>query len=1082
MTYRIPEINNPNPNKYVMLVVLAYDYRTKAPINDAQVEIRNSSWNLIDQTNQFGWCVATDKATGMVEWLLLGDEYIVTVRCQSSTATARIVLEQSSNRTIYGSDYTIHGMKKDSDLFYRLEFHFKFINAVTFEPYPSWYLYPIYAFALACPLLVVWYLYQKQEEERKRLTEEKKKIGRIKRKRTGLKQYLWEFFDREAKRPHMVKVFGFIALGALGMAFAPFYPWWMVLVLALVVGIISYRFPYLALIILSILVTASAGYQSPEFGMIFLVFSLFILLCGFFDWKFCFLVFLAVFAGRFGLPFLIPIFTTIVFSTFLGVAVAATSLAFLTFLVTCGDISIMGIFVGVRHEGAIAMFSSPVQSQFTPSAIGSAFSGIGHADMDFINTIISNNFGSSMTPFILIIVWCFAIYLIGHIVQNKGIKRHSLKAWLKYPLRAKKAGWLVSGSLSLFIASSAVALFLMGFFDPMTALQKAGVAMLFVCAGAVVYTGIIAALITREIFSEYYSSLIGVSSVGTRISDMTGLGKTTFEMVGGLHDVKQDLKESMIVPLLRPDIADQFGIEPAKGILLFGPPGCGKTLLMKALATELHVEMINIKCSDIMSKWYGESEGRMTELFKTAKERRPCIIFLDEVDAIAKRRDMYSADDVTPRLLSIMLSELDGMDRSAGIIIVGSTNKPDICDPALLRPGRFDKIIYVPPPDYEERLDIFRVHLQGKPVSKDLNLHEYAKKTERFSGADIANLVKEAATIGMRRSMQTGKFTRITEEDFMSVVHKVRPSISLSMKEEYEKIKIRYERKMHDLYRTEKKAAIKWDDVADLEDVKKQLREYIELPLKRPDLVEQFKLRTGKGLFLYGPPGCGKTYLMKAAANEFNVPMQMINSSELINSLVSEGERAMREIFVRARDTAPSIICFVEIELLLSKPDAEAADSVRGVFVQSQLISSIDNLHPSDKVVVVATTDRPDLISPEFFAPGRFERRLYVRPPDKEMRRKTFEIYLKDVPKHGDIDHDILAEKTVGYSSEDIANVVNEAKLVSIREGFYSGDEEQTDKYGVGMDELVKVIEKTRGSLTQEMLSRCEEFGGNDGK
>jgi SpoVK/Ycf46/Vps4 family AAA+-type ATPase len=639
-------------------------------------------------------------------------------------------------------------------------------------------------------------------------------------------------------------------------------------------------------------------------------------------------------------------------------------------------------------------------------------------------------------------------------------------------------------SLTILLASSVSVMWVQGMFSGLSVLERLGTVLLLVSMGIIVYTAIVAALITREIFAAYYTAQIGVSAVGTRISEMQSLGKTTFEMVGGLHDVKQDLKESMIVPLLRPDISEQFGIEPAKGIMLFGPPGCGKTLLMKALATELHVEMINIKCSDIMSKWYGESEGRITELFKTAKERKPCIIFFDEIDAVAKKRELYSADDVTPRLLSIMLSELDGMDRSAGIIMVGSTNKPEMCDTALMRPGRFDKIMYVPPPSYDERIDIFRVHLQGKPITDDINLHELAKRTERFSGADIANLVKEAATLGMRRSMETGKFSIITNDDFMAILPRIRPSISLSMKEEYEKIKARYERKMHDLYRTEKRAAVSWEDVADLEAVKKELHEFIELPLKRHDIVEQYKLRTSKGLLLYGPPGCGKTYIMKAAANRFNIPMQVINTTELVNSLVSEGENAMREIFVKARDTAPSIVLFVELEMLLSRPEGNGASnaSMREMFVQNQLVSAFDSLQSGDKVIIVATTDRPELISPEFIKPGRFEKLIYVMPPDRAVRKETFEVYLREVPRLGEIDFEMLADRTANFSPEDISNVVNEAKLLSIRDSFYTGAEETAAGYGVKMEDLVRAIEKTAPSISAEVVSRCERFRDTIGK
>jgi len=578
---------------------------------------------------------------------------------------------------------------------------------------------------------------------------------------------------------------------------------------------------------------------------------------------------------------------------------------------------------------------------------------------------------------------------------------------------------------------------------------------------------------------------------------MKGLQKVTFEMVGGLHDVKADIKESMVIPLMRRDITARFRLEPPKGILLFGPPGCGKTMLMKALATELGVEMISIKASDLMSKWYGESENKVADLLRTARERAPCILFMDEIDAVAKRRDMNTADDVTPRLLSILLAEMDGIDKSAGVIIVGSTNKPDLIDPAIMRPGRLDKIIYVPPPDYNERMEIVHVHLLGRPVNRSIDLAEIAKKTERFSGADLANIVREAATLAVRREMTTNVASPITMEDFLHVLPRIKPSITLRMISEYEAMKLDYERKMHQSVRAERKVIVRWDDVGGLLDIKQALREYVELPLARPELMESYKVKSGRGILLFGPPGCGKTHVMRAAANELNVPMQIVSGPELVSALAGQSEAAVRDVLYRARENAPSIVFFDEIDALAGKESMRTPEVSRAV---SQFLTEMDGLRPKDKVMVIATTNRPHTLDPALLRPGRFDKIFYVPPPDDAARADIFRIHLKGVPIDGPIDVQELSRKTVGWSGADIANAVDEAKLIAIRTqlhlesqvvspaatgaGFFPSTTTAVKPatpaastiVGVRQADILQAVSGTRSSITQETLTWASDF------
>ncbi|MDO9537836.1 MAG: AAA family ATPase, partial [Thermoplasmata archaeon] len=584
-----------------------------------------------------------------------------------------------------------------------------------------------------------------------------------------------------------------------------------------------------------------------------------------------------------------------------------------------------------------------------------------------------------------------------------------------------------------------------------------------------VFSAILIGRTAREFFQPYFTGLELDVGVGTRISDMDNLGESSFELVGGLEDVKEDLKESIMVPLLMSDIAAKYGIDPPKGVLLFGPPGCGKTLLMKALANELHVEMVTIKCSDIMSKWYGESETKVAELFRMAKERKPSIIFFDDLEAMAKHRDMYAGDDVTPRLLSIILAELDGMDQSAGIILVGTTNKPEMIDPALLRPGRFDKIIYVPPPDVEERKAILKVHLEGRPMEPNFELDIVAVKCERFSGADLANLARETATRAMKRAIDTGEDAVITSEDLTYVASIIKPSITLAMLETYELLKLDFERKMHKVKRDSGKRGVKWEDVAGVDRLKKDLHDYMQLLIKEPKVLEDFRLKTGRGMMLFGPPGCGKKLIMKAAASNLDITIQTINASELIGGQ-TQFTPSIKEIFYRAREATPSIVLIEHIDVIGSKDVIEDPEAGK---VIGQILAEVDNVDAKEHILVITTTNRPHVLHSSLLRPGRFDKLFYVPPPNLEAREKIFEIYLRNIPVAPDVDNETLkelAEKSDNYSSADIAAAVDEAKLMAVINA-----KDDTERF-VTKEHLFSALERVESSITPEDLESSANF------
>jgi AAA+ superfamily predicted ATPase len=596
----------------------------------------------------------------------------------------------------------------------------------------------------------------------------------------NISDMLMKLWRSERTEPKAIKIMAFFVLSALGLSWIPFYPFWMVLTLSFICAAISHRFPYISLLLLGIFVSASASYQTPEFGFFMLAFSLLILVASLFDWKFGFLVFAAIFVSKFGLSFVIPIVGIMLFNSFLGITVGAVSGMALIFFVTCGNLDVSSFIVGAQQTTGFIIFSNPVKPDFIPTDMGGALVSIGDANGGVMADVIGANLGSSIVPFIQVIVWCASFYIVSFARNRNQIGNSNAvrDSWILIPLLAAV----------LILVSFLIAYPALGY--------RLTIPIVLVSLGiipVVVATTAFCMIIRRDFKDIFARAPDALSAM--RIGGSKDIRRTTFENVGGLDEIKEEVKDSIFVPLLRKELAEHYSVNLPKGILLFGPPGCGKTLIMKAMAGELEIEMFHVRCSDLMSKWYGESEGKIEELFKLARERKPSIIFLDDIDTIARSRDMYAADDVTPRLLGMILSELDGMTPGSEMIIVGSTNKPEILDSALMRPGRFDKIIYIPPPDLEGRKDILRIHLKGKPV-KGIDIDEMARRMEGFSGADIANVVNEVAVMAMKKALRTGKTRNISMKDFDVVLRSVKPSITDSLLDDYLKYRQQFERKM----------------------------------------------------------------------------------------------------------------------------------------------------------------------------------------------------------------------------------------------------------------------------------------------
>jgi len=515
-------------------------------------------------------------------------------------------------------------------------------------------------------------------------------------------------------------------------------------------------------------------------------------------------------------------------------------------------------------------------------------------------------------------------------------------------------------------------------------------------------------------------------TVGEQVKEAPrAIPRIAYEDIGGLRPVIQKVREMIELPLRHPELFERLGVEAPKGVLLHGPPGTGKTLLAKAVASETNANFYSIGGPEIMSKFYGESEERLREIFKEAQENAPSIIFIDEIDSIAPKREEVTGE-VEKRVVSQLLSVMDGLQSRGKVVVIGATNRINSIDPALRRPGRFDREIEIGVPDRDGRLEILQIHTRGMPLTEDVDLKRLADVTHGFVGADLEALAKEAAIRALRRILPEINLEAenipvevlnkiiVRMSDFQEALKEVEPS---AMREVLVEV-----------------PDIKWEDIGGLEGVKEELREAIEWPLKYPELFAQMNAVPPKGLLLYGPPGTGKTLLAKAAANESEANFISVKGPELLNKFVGESEKAIREVFRKARQASPCIIFFDEIDSVAPVRGSGSGDSNVTERVISQFLTEMDGLEELRNVVIIAATNRPDIVDPALLRPGRFDRMLLVPPPDLEARKQIFRIHTKKTPLADDVKLDELARKTEGYTGADIASICNTAVMLSIKE------------------------------------------------
>ena len=528
--------------------------------------------------------------------------------------------------------------------------------------------------------------------------------------------------------------------------------------------------------------------------------------------------------------------------------------------------------------------------------------------------------------------------------------------------------------------------------------------------------------------------------------------RTTYEDIGGLDEDIKRIREMVELPLRHPEIFQRLGIDPPKGVLLHGPPGCGKTLLARAVANESEANFYAINGPEIMSKFYGESEARMRKMFEDAEKNAPSILFIDEIDAIAPKRSEVTGE-VERRVVAQLLASMDGLKGRGNVIVIGATNRPEGLDPALRRPGRFDREIEIGIPDSGGRFEILQIHTRGMPLAKDVNLKHIAEITHGYTGADLAALCREAAMKALRRYLpqidleekriphEVLDQMEVTNDDILAAFREVTPT---AMREVFIET-----------------PNVHWEDVGGLEDVKQNLREAVEWPLKKPEMFTRLGITPPKGILLHGPPGCGKTLLARAVATESEANFISIRGPEIFSKWVGESEKAIREIFRKARMAAPAIIFFDEFDSLVPIRGAGISDSRVTERVISQLLTEIDGLLTLQNVMVLAATNRPDIIDQAVLRPGRFDRLVYVPPPDEEARLEILKIKTRDMPLDSSVDLGSLARRLSGYSGADIDSICREAAINALRR--------DTDAEAVNLAEFEKAISEISPSVTPDM-------------
>jgi SpoVK/Ycf46/Vps4 family AAA+-type ATPase len=863
-----------------------------------------------------------------------------------------------------------------------------------------------------------------------------------------------------------------IAIAFIAAATAlPFYPVLILPIILIALIALALFYPFLGLIVLMVVIFPAIAYQVPALALFFLFVVAASLIAGYLYYRS--LAFLYILVGLafspLGLLLEIPAFIMAVLVLDYKRAIVVTVATFICIVA-------LSAVTGTQNTGYIAYDASAAHSTFSPNtailygmidkpvlSLSNFSAGMSTAMSHVTNSAVVGSLPTTMSMLLgslsintvdyiaMLAILIAAAWLISWIGGSGRSKFNGVIASLPgiaYPLSYAALSAISNQNYSIIIPFASF-LIAPAF---LYATQRLGIDVIKVQE--------VRKQDIRMKFGEAFESL------------GRGASSETFKDIGGYDATKKELHDAVLAPIEERGISKAYNVKPSRGILFFGPPGTGKTMIMRALANEMHGGFYVVKGSNLISAYPGETERMISEIFEVAAKHAPCVLFFDEIDAIAlSRKSAADVGDVQSHALSQLLQEMDGFQKLNNVIIVGATNVPNLLDPAIMRPGRFDKIIYMPLPDVNARKRIFQIYLSKLPLSSDIDYERLAEKSERFSGADIKALCENVAQRVAQEASSERKVLEVTMKDLTNALLTTKPSTSIAQLEEYTRFRMDFERRSSGEDEVERGEKIKLGDVIGVSDAKKAIADAIEIPLLRPELLKKYDVKNVNGILLFGPPGTGKTMLMKAMISELTgINMIEVNGSVITQMAGDKAVATIKEIFNRAKENAPAVIIIDEIDGFFPRREGASEASIQRV---SQILQEIDGVGKLSNVLIVGATNNPEALDPALLRPGRFDKLIFVKPPSAAQRAEMFEYYLMHVPKSNDIDFEKLGNQTKGFTGADISNICREAKTRAM-EAEMRGSEESEDRIDMAM--LERILKTAKPSAPEQVVSNYLTF------